>query len=211
MTKDLYFGLFFVVALASRYLLVLAGIGLSFIFAREIFGTDEIQQAPGVLAAAAPHQALIARGAAWDYKGYRITPLASYEIRARVLGKERYRFGRESELSPYDFALGWGPMSDQAIVEQLEISQSGRWYFWQARQLPLPKQNLITSSANTHLIPAQAEIAELLDLVRVGEVIVLRGKLVAVNADDGWQWRSSLRRDDTGQGACEVFWVEAVE
>lgn len=198
-------------ALASRYLLVLAGIGLSFIFAREIFGTNEISHAPGVLAPEAPRQTLLANGAAWEHKEYRITPLAHYQIRARVLGKEKYRFGRESDLSPYDFALGWGPMSDQAVVDQLEISQSGRWYYWQAQRLPLPKQMLITSSANTHLIPAHAEIAELLGLVRVGEIVTLRGKLVAITANDGWQWRSSLRRDDTGQGACEVFWVEAVE
>ena len=31
---------------------------------------------------------------------------------ARVLGTERYRFDRASELSLVDLALGWGPMSD---------------------------------------------------------------------------------------------------
>ncbi len=194
-----------------RYVFVLACMALSFIFAREIFGTDEISHAPGVLAPEAPMQTLISSEPEWEHKGYRFTPLATYKIRARVLGKERYHFGRESELSPVDLALGWGPMSDQAVVEQLEISQSGRWYYWQARALPLPKQTLITASANTHIIPAQPEIEDLLALVRVGEVVTLRGKLVAITGRDGWQWRSSLRRNDTGQGACEVFWVEELE
>lgn len=198
-------------AITTRYLLALAGMALSFIGAREIFGTDEISHAPGVLAPEAPRQTLIANGRAWEHRGYRITPLAAYEITARVLGKEAYHFGRESELSPFDFALGWGPMSDQAVIERLDISQSGRWYYWQAQNLPLPKKALITSSANTHLVPATQELKELLDIVREGEVITLRGKLVAIAGRDGWQWRSSLNRSDTGQGACEVFWVEEVE
>ena len=197
--------------MTARYLLVLAGLALSFICAREIFGTDEIPHAPGVLAPAAPRQTLMANGQTWEHRGYRFTPLAAYEITARVLGKEAYHFGRESELSPFDFALGWGPMSDQAVIERLEISQSGRWYYWQAQTLPVPKKTLITSSANTHLVPATQEIEQLLEVVREGEVVTLRGKLVAIAGHDGWQWRSSLSRSDTGQGACEVFWVEAVE
>jgi len=199
------------VSTASRYILVLAVLVLSFFFAREIFGTDEILHPPGMLAPETPRQTLIPKGKPWELRDYHITPLASYHITAKVLGKERYRFGRESELSPFDLALGWGPMSDQIIVDRLEIWQSGRWYYWQAKTLPLPKQALITSSANTHIIPANKDIKDLLAIIRVGEIITLRGALVAVKAEDGWQWRSSLKRDDTGQGACEVFWVEEVE
>lgn len=195
----------------SRYLLTLAVLVLSVLFAREIFGTDEISHPPNMLVPETPQQTLIRQGKPWELRDYRITPLAEYQIRARVLGKERYRFGRESDLSPFDFALGWGPMSNQAIVDQLEISQSGRWYYWQAKSLPLPKQALINSSANTHIIPANEEIGELLALIRVGEIVTMRGYLVAVKANDGWQWRSSLSRNDAGQGACEVFWVEKVE
>jgi hypothetical protein len=31
---------------------------------------------------------------------------------------------------------------------------------------------------------------------------------VRVEAADGWSWTSSLTRDDTGPGACEVMWVD---
>jgi hypothetical protein len=34
---------------------------------------------------------------------------------------------------------------------------------------------------------------------------------VDVSAPDGWQWRSSRTRTDSGAGACEVIWVEDVE
>jgi hypothetical protein len=29
-------------------------------------------------------------------------------------------------------------------------------------------------------------------------------------APDGWRWRSSLTREDTGAGACELVWVERI-
>jgi hypothetical protein len=54
-------------------------------------------------------------------------------------------------------------------------------------------------------------VARRLKDVRPGQVVRLRGYLVAVTADDGWQWRSSLSRTDTGSGACELFWVEWAE
>jgi hypothetical protein len=46
--------------------------------------------------------------------------------------------------------------------------------------------------------------------VRVGQVVKIIGKLVEVQASDGWRWRSSLTRKDTGNGACELIYVEAI-
>jgi hypothetical protein len=40
-----------------------------------------------------------------------------------------------------------------------------------------------------------------------GDIIELRGYLVEVTAPDGWHWRSSLSRTDSGDGACELMWV----
>jgi hypothetical protein len=41
-------------------------------------------------------------------------------------------------------------------------------------------------------------------------MVSLSGYLVEINGANNWRWRSSLSRTDTGQGACEVFYVEAV-
>ena len=48
-------------------------------------------------------------------------------------------------------------------------------------------------------------------VVRVGEIVELRGRLVEASRADGWHWRSSLSRDDSGAGACELMLVEAIE
>jgi len=42
-------------------------------------------------------------------------------------------------------------------------------------------------------------------------VIHLQGFLVDASRGDGWRWRTSMSRDDTGDGACELVYVESIE
>lgn len=166
----------------------------------------------GQVAPAAPLQREVAAPASLlEKSGYRITPLASYDITARVLSVESYWLGREAELSPLDFALGWGAMSDSRILADIRISQSHRYYHWRVDEFPIPRQEIETHSANTHLIPGNAGVEQRLKSVRPGHVVRLRGYLVEAAAADGWRWRSSLSRSDTGNGACELLWVEAAD
>lgn len=141
---------------------------------------------------------------------YRIRPLQAFQLDALVLGREDYRFGREAELSPTDLALGWGPLGDPALAARIVFSQGNRWYFWHAEPLPLPRREIETHSANMHLIPADAAVARTLAAIRRGERIHLSGELVQVIGDDGWRWTSSLSREDTGAGACELIWVQGL-
>lgn len=142
---------------------------------------------------------------------YLVTPLASFQVAGRVLGAERYRSGREAELSPIDLVMGWGPMADSAVLAAIEISQSGRFYFWHVDAFPIPAQAIVSHSANMHMLPASAEVAEALKAVRAGQNVRFKGYLVKVDADDGWHWRSSTTRNDQGAGACEVVLVDTIE
>lgn len=187
-----------------RLLLLLAGIGLVTWWFRD----DAVQYGPGVVAPDAPRQSDADGVAAFDHQDYRLTPLARFELEARVLGREDYALGREAELSPMDLALGWGPMSDETVLRELSISQGNRWYHWRASQLPIARRDIERHSANMHMIPADDGVAYLLGEVVEGSIVQLRGYLVAVQAADGWRWRSSLSRDDTGGGSCELVFVE---
>jgi hypothetical protein len=167
---------------------------------------------PGILVHAAPvEEALATAPPDLAKPGYQITPLESFSLEARVLGRERYRFDRAADLSPVDLALGWGPMSDQAVLERIDISQSGRFYFWHVDQFPIPRHEIETNSANMHMIPATREVERQLLNLRPGQLVTLNGYLVEVHAADGWRWRSSLTREDTGAGACELVWVEKLD
>jgi hypothetical protein len=165
----------------------------------------------GMPAAGEPVQTTAKLPAAFTHDGYTITPLARYAITAVVLGRERYRNDREAELCPLDLALGWGPMSIAKVINELSISQSGRWYEYRwPGEAPLDPGLIATHSANTHCLPEDAAIKSQLLAVKRHQVVSLEGYLVDISDANGYHWRSSLTRDDTGAHACEVLWVTAV-
>lgn len=168
------------------------------------------QPAPGILVYGEPLQTETAQGS-WESDDYTFTPLASYEITARILSKKLYTSDRSAELSPVDLALGWQDMSDTNILQSLEIEQKDRWYYVSWRNAPIDVNTVKLHSANTHILPATPEVAEAINNLQTHDVVRLRGSLVQVTAKDGFLWRSSLTRTDTGDGSCEVFWVTDVE
>jgi len=164
---------------------------------------------PGVLAPEEPLQGPVGEGASWAFRGHRIVPLADFEIRARVLGAERYRWDAGAKLSPLDLALGWGRMSDSAVLARIAVDQSDRWYHWlSSSQPPIPVEEIITHSANMHMIPATPAVERALKGFRVGQVVSLKGRLVRVEGPGGFRWASSTTRADSGDGSCELVWVE---
>jgi hypothetical protein len=58
-----------------------------------------------------------------------------------------------------------------------------------------------------HVIPANDDVARALSRVREGDRLRMDGWLVEVDAPDGWTWRSSTTREDSGDGACEVVYA----
>lgn len=137
-----------------------------------------------------------------------LTPLAGFSVEARVLSRQDYRFGREAELSPTDLALGWQRMAEDTVLSRLEISQGNRWYHYRWRgDAPIPPPEITRSSANMHVIPADAATAKALRAISRDDRVRIDGWLVEAQTADGWRWRSSTSRDDTGQGGCELIYA----
>lgn len=171
-----------------------------------------IARAAGVLVPSAPHQADPADPNPVLHGDYTLQPLADFDIEARVLSREDYTFDAGASLSPTDLALGWGRMSDTAMIDALTIEQSVRFFTYRWRdEPPIPPAEIVRSATNLHAIPADAAVARELGRVRVGEIVELRGRLVEASRADGWRWRSSLSREDSGAGACELMLVESIE
>jgi len=170
-----------------------------------------IPRDPGVLAPDDPRQELLSDGPHWQLGDYDVHALALFALRARVLSAERYRFDREADLAPVDLALGWGPMSANAVLDTLSIGQGGRFYSWSSREPMIEPREISRHSANMHMVPLDADVrATLLD-ARRGNLVDLKGWLVEAQGKDGWRWRSSLSRDDVGSGACELVLVQTVQ
>ncbi|GLV49282.1 hypothetical protein TJA_23830 [Thermus sp. LT1-2-5] len=165
---------------------------------------------PGVLAPDPPFQGPLSPEdpRAWRKGVYRVEPVARFRLEARLLSKRRYRYDRGAAVAPWDFALGWGRMSDTAVLRRMRLWQADRFYFYAGSgEPPIPLQEIVESSANMHLIPATQALERALARARPGQVVRLEGYLVNVYGPDGFFWRTSTTRKDTGAGACELVWV----
>jgi len=170
----------------------------------------ELRHPPGVGTDAEPAQADCPAHFLCRVHGYDLSAVAQYEISARVLHTKHY-WADVNDLVPVDVALGWGPMSDQAVLDQLDITQGNRFFFYQWRgEPPIPLNEIICHAANNHVIAASAEVAATVRHLRCGQFVQMRGQLVNVTRPDGFHWNTSLTRADNGNGACEVFYVEAI-
>jgi len=171
-----------------------------------------IRYAPGVLVPTVPLQEDVPERALGEVNGFQLTAFARYTLRGRVLGTKRYRSGPGADLVPIDVAVAWGRMSDQAVLDQLGVSMSNRFFFYEWRGAPpLPQGELQCSGANNHVIAANDAVSHAVSHLRTGELIEMQGWLVNATGPDQFRWRSSHRRDDTGNGACELFFVESLK
>lgn len=169
-----------------------------------------IKHSPGVLVAGAPLQIDIPPKPLPGVGGWSLTAIAGYHLRGRVLGTKRYRSGVTAELAPVDVAVGWGRMSDQAVLDRFGLSMTNRFFFYEWSDEPaIPVSEIQISAANNHIIAANEDVSRVVRSLRPGHIVTMNGYLVNANGPGGATWNSSLRRDDTGNGACELFYVES--
>lgn len=142
------------------------------------------------------------------------SPFSEYEVEARVLSIKRYYFDEQARLSPADFVLGWGKMSDSSVTDEIDISQDDRDYEWESDTMPISKDEINSNSINMHIIPENEKIAHRIKEVRNGDLIQIKGYLVNVRSTAGWKWnstKSGLSNYDLGGGEDKIYYVKSIK
>jgi hypothetical protein len=188
--------------LVIAILLVAIALGIS------LWPEGDISHPPGVLVPSSPQQIPIKNLDLGERHGFRLTAVAEFRLKARVLHCRRYHSDWQRKLVPIDVALGWGPMSDEAVLDQLRIKQANRAFYYEWRGTPpLPKNTMREHASNMHLIAATEDISRRIRNLRKGTLAEFEGYLVNARNAEGMTWNTSLSRQDEGNGACELFYV----
>lgn len=135
---------------------------------------------------------------------------AKYTIAGQLVSKKRYYRSLIDELSPYDFALTWGDLPKH--LDQIKFKQTSRFCLFQLKKnATIPVAYVQDHMSNNHLIPATKNIRKAMRKAKKGDLILIEGHLVDVQASKKGRtyssWNSSVSRDDTGNGACEIIYV----
>ncbi|HHX59790.1 MAG TPA: hypothetical protein GX707_03480 [Epulopiscium sp.] len=150
------------------------------------------------------------------YKGTKgvvgLFPQAEYELTGVVKSKKKY-VDFSSQISKYDLALAWGDLNKKEIDDTISYSQSGRWYYFRYKaDTPVSQDYISKHSANVHIIPKDKKVLKKIKKLKKGHLVTLKGFLVDVDfkVPNASLWTTSRKRDDTGDGACEILYVEKI-
>jgi len=197
--------------------------GINSIYRASCFTAAEREDMPLDLPAllSPPVQVMLSNPEVFTFKGCTITKLASYVVTGRILCRfDCFVLDGMYDLAPVDLGLGWNFMADKRMISQMNIYSGGRtmgiyppqslFRYYPNKQLIDWKQ-IYPNFSHNHIIPANDHIKQIVQSLHRGQVVTLRGFLVTVNRPGFAPWRSSLSRDDTGEGACEIMYVDDVK
>jgi len=139
---------------------------------------------------------------------------AKYRIAAKVASKEKYYSGWSADVVPYDLALICGSLTEESYSKQITYSQGSRFYYYRFKKdCRLPQSYIATHSANCHIIPGSPNLKKALAVIEAGDLVEITGYLVNLSGtykNRKYFWNSSLSRNDTGNGACELIFAEKI-
>lgn len=187
------------------------GLILLLVVVQQFSSSRPISHPPGILIKEEPLQGPVPAGQGfWKSGDNNIRALASYTIKARVLHLERYRWDDMADLAPVDLGVGWGVMSDETYAARCSFSNSGRYLNWWWSGDDFPTAAATPCMTNMHMLPATGRVRDRLLSLRPGQLFQAAGYLVEVTRPGMGPWTSSLSRHDTGNGACEIMWVQSL-
>lgn len=149
---------------------------------------------------------------------YTVAPLHTYELRGLVVSRHdtsvwwnpTHRSWWKDLLNVADLCVVWGDNLRGGVYRELAYTSGSFTCYIASRDRQTWDRFDQTGLSNNHLLTADPRVAKLLRSIRPGDQIAVRGWLAEYGHDAGMQFRrgTSLRRDDTGNGACETIWVE---
>jgi hypothetical protein len=149
---------------------------------------------------------------------YLIEPVQEYEISGLVVSHnnvssitDAYHTSRSVDFR--DLCVVWGQNAKKDLLEQMEF-WSAPWTCWTRAKTPNAAGRFFPDElSNNHLLARKNEVRERIKSARIGDQVRLRGYLInyRVQGSPDYFRKSSLVRDDTGNGACETIFVEEAE
>ncbi len=151
----------------------------------------------------------------FDYKNtnYSVKPIADYELWGLVVTVNNIKawyniYHDKDSVNLKDVCVIWGDnlTSDAYLGVHYK---SGEWTCYTRWYGKLDGRFYGNKLSNNHLLSDSEQVRRIIKEVKIGDQIHLSGALVNYAKKGSRYYRnSSLTRDDTGNGACETFFVQ---
>ena len=154
----------------------------------------------------------------WRGERFVVHPVAEYSIAGVLVSRNDIGgfsdiYHTSSSVDVVDVCLVWGENARERVYRSVEFWSEPFSCWFRAPNFELLDDFRRDQMSNTHVLAKDEFIAKRLNRLRLGDQIRMRGRLVNYNpagASEALR-KSSLVRDDSGNGACEVMFVEELD
>lgn len=153
----------------------------------------------------------------FNYRGetYDIEPVANYELWGLVVTKNNINswadiMHTDASVDIKDICVIWGENVAGSDFHNVSYSSSDFTCYFKYPHMTVFDHNKIS---NNHLLSDNKIVRDKIRNAKIGDQIHVKGLLVNYSPRSNPNWRriSSLVRTDSGNGACEVFFVKEFE
>ncbi|MEI7511090.1 MAG: hypothetical protein WCJ84_02950 [Candidatus Peregrinibacteria bacterium] len=145
---------------------------------------------------------------------YKVHPMYYYELNALVVSHNDIGgwgdiYHDENSLDLKDLCVVWGDNLKDDIYKKIDVKNTS-WTCW----VDAPPAGVLfhmNKLSNNHLISSDPKIQEKIRNIHRGDQVHIKGLLVSYTRDGYLPRVSSITREDTGNHACEVFFVDELE
>lgn len=145
---------------------------------------------------------------------YRIQPLYAYELTGLVVSFKRFRpgIGLHDRWNDYinvaDVCVVWGRNATELDLNRFDFWNLEFTCNFRTRDMDAWERFDQNALANNHLLTTDPAVQSVIDDLRVGDIVHLRGQLVEYGQPGGYVRGTSTTRTDRGNGACETLHLD---
>lgn len=173
-----------------------------------VYTNFPVDHGPGITAKNEPEIKRLTWQEPFSFKGANLVPKKIIEAEVRVIKRKRYFFDSFSRYSPVDAVVGWNQLSDERNLDYIFYTLDDRNYDVDLTRPPLELTTIYKESDLWHFIPSTASIEEQLKQLRDGHIIKLKGLLVNIEHDEGFNYQTSTEISERFNDDGFAVWVE---
>ncbi len=154
----------------------------------------------------------------YEDSDYQLIPHAEYKINGLVVTHnnvkgigDAYHTSKSVDLK--DLCLLWGENVVTPFLKDIKFWSEPWTCVFQSKNQEAFSSFRLDQISNNHLLAANESVKKTIEKIKVGDQIEMQGLLVDYyphGASEALR-KTSLIREDTGNGACEVLYVESID
>lgn len=165
----------------------------------------------GVVAPDEPVLIKVARSQDFEIDHYKLDSFWKVETTARVLSHKRYWLDEKTHLAPLDIVLGWGSMSDERVLSQVQAPIKNREFSLDVIRPPLTLNEIRKQIMFMHAVPGNETVKALLNSIRTGNIVTIEGYIVNIRDRSNVIWTSSLTANKPRLDNSQIVLIERIE